>query len=85
MEFNWAQVGTMVGSFVLGIGAVTAFLAKIMPTVKKYLALANDTIFFLNYLAIAIEDDKLSEAEWDTIRANAIKLKESWKAINMVA
>lgn len=81
---DWTNIGTVIGSFVLGIGAVTAFLHKIMPTVKKYLSLANDTIFFLNYLAIAIEDDKLSEAEWDMIRANAIKLKTSWTAINKV-
>lgn len=82
---DWTNIGTVIGSFVLGIGAVAAFLHKVMPTVKKYLALANDTIFFLNYLAIAIEDDKLSESEWDTVRVNAIKLKASWAAINTVA
>jgi hypothetical protein len=79
---DWTNIGTVAGSFILGIGAVAAFLHKVMPTIRKYLTLANDTIFFLNYLAIAIEDDKLSDSEWDTIRGNAVKLKSSWAAIN---
>ena len=79
---DWTQIGTVVGTFVLGIGAVATFLHKVLPSVKKYLSLANDTIFFLNYLATAIDDEKLSEAEWDMIKASAIKLKISWLEIN---
>lgn len=77
---NWEQIGTMIGSFVLGIGAVAAVLHKYVPVIKKYLLIANDTIVFLNEVATAIEDDNLSATEWDSIKIKAIKLKVSWTA-----
>lgn len=81
MDLNWTEIGTMAGSFILGIGAVSAGIAKVLPTVKKVLSLATSTITFLNDIEKAIADDKLTPEEWDAVSLDAKLLSASWKAI----
>lgn len=78
---DWTQLATIGGSFILGIGGVAAFIAKTMPTIKKVLGLISSTSAFLNDVSKAIEDDNLTQTEWETIAADAKGLKLAWEAV----
>lgn len=81
MHLDWQAILLSLGGLVTGIGAVQMFLHKWLPITKKYLALAATSIAFLDNLAVSLQDDNLSAAEWDALKVQAINLSNAWKSL----
>ena len=80
MTFDLTTIITAVVSGVLGIGAVSVFLGKYMPTVSKYAMIAKDAVETLSDAADALKDGKLTADEITKLQADIAKFKADLKA-----
>lgn len=70
----------VVGSFILGIGAVAAFLHKYLPRVAKYITIAKEAIDVADKAIEALKDDQVTPDEINGIMAELAALKAAFKA-----
>ena len=61
-------------TFILGIGAVWAFLSKFTPAARKYLKIAKEALDLLNKVLESIEDKEVTSTEVEDIRKEANEL-----------
>lgn len=64
-----------IGTFILGLAAVKAFLAKILPQAVKYSGIAKDAITLIEHVLAALKDGQISQPEVDQINADVAELK----------
>ncbi len=79
MEIN--QIVAWAVSFVIGIGAVSAFIAKYAGKAKKAISIAKEAIDTLDTVLKAVEDSKVDALEVEAIRKEANELMAAIKAI----
>lgn len=77
---DYTAITTAIISGVLSIGAVTAFLVKVMPKISGWIALAKDAVETLNDISIALNPDSTGKVELTTeeiakINADALAFK----------
>jgi hypothetical protein len=76
---NWGQIAGVIGSFVLGIGAVWKIVEKFSPKVKKYISVASEALALVDEVLKAVEDKKIDDAEIARIKKEAEDLMAALK------
>lgn len=79
MHFDIQSLVVGISGAILGIGGVSTFLGKYMPVAKKYIGIAKDAIDLNDALLVAVEDDKITDQEFQNLKVKALKLKDDFK------
>lgn len=70
-----------VGSFILGIAVVSAFIAKYAPKVIKYITVAKEVADLADKMARALQDGNLTEDEVKGLVKEYADIKEALQAL----
>lgn len=65
---------------ILSIGTVSAFVAKYVTKIVKYVRLAADAINALDNLSEALQDGMIDAGELEKVKASVAKFKADLKA-----
>ena len=71
---DWGQIAAVIGTFVLGIGAVWKIVEKFSPKIKKYISIASEALSLVDAVLQAVEDKKIDDTEIARIRKEAEEL-----------
>ena len=55
MNIDWGQIIAPLASFVLGVGVISAFLAKFIGKAKKYIHIAKEALDLVNAIVSALD------------------------------
>lgn len=80
MHFDIQTIITGIGGAILGIGAVSTFLGRYLPTAKKYIGIAGDSLDLVDSVLDSVEKDAdgkitITAEELERIQKAALKLK----------
>lgn len=76
---DWGQIAAVIGTFVLGIGAVWKIVEKFSPKIKKGISIASEALSLVDEVLRAVEDKKIDDAEILRIRKEAEELMAALK------
>lgn len=77
---NLTDVIVPVVTAILSIGTVSAFVARYVTKISKYIRLAADAINTLNNVSTALEDGQLTVPEMDQLKKDIEKFKIDLKS-----
>lgn len=77
---NYNEIIAMAVSFVIGIGAVAAFLGKFLPKMEKYLHIAKDALTLLDDAVLALKDGKATPEEIAQLEKDVAEVKAAFSA-----
>lgn len=78
MDFK--EIAVFAGSFILSIGVVGAFVAKMMPKVTKYISIAKEALDVADAAVQALKDNVITKDEIESLMAEVQALKAALKA-----
>lgn len=77
---DWTAIITSAITAIMGIGAVAAFAAKVLPKATKYVGIATDALELASVAIKALDDGNISAQELTAIKADYVKLLADFKA-----
>lgn len=78
MDFK--DIAVMAGSVVLSIGVVSAFIAKVLPKITKYIHIAKEALDIADSATQALQDNVITKEEIEVLMAEVQALKVALKA-----
>jgi predicted DNA-binding protein (UPF0278 family) len=78
MDFK--DIAVMAGSVVLSIGVVSAFVAKVLPKITKYIRIAKEALDVADAAVQALQDNTITKEEIEVLLSEVQALKVALKA-----